>query len=81
MGIDISCEAVAVGEFGRIPSFPQVFINLADTAGAGFTALTFAGAEGGAGFLGAVSISWLISDLAIPRSIFAAAVLRISSVT
>ena len=35
----------------------------------------------GAGFLGAVSISWLISDLAIPRSIFAAAVLRISSVT
>ena len=49
VGVDISGEAGAVGKFGRVPSFPQVFINLADTAGAGFTALTFAGAEGGWG--------------------------------
>ena len=47
MGVDIPRKAVAVGKFGRIPSFPQVFIDLADAAGAGFTALTFAGSEGG----------------------------------
>ena len=47
MCVDIPGEAVAVGKFGRIPSFPQVFIDLADAAGAGFAALTFVGSEGG----------------------------------
>ena len=46
VGVDISRKAVAVGKFGRIPSFPQVFIDLADAAGAGFTALPFVGQEG-----------------------------------
>ena len=46
MGVDIPRKAVAVGKFGRIPSFPQVFIDLADAAGAGFTALPFVGQEG-----------------------------------
>ena len=46
VGVDISREAVAVGEFGRIPSFPQAFVDLADAAGAGFAALTFVGSEG-----------------------------------
>ena len=47
VGVDISREAASIGEFGRVSSFPQVFIDLADAASAGFTALTFAGSEGG----------------------------------
>lgn len=46
VGVDISRKAVAVGKFGRIPSFPQLFVDLADAAGAGFAALPFVGQEG-----------------------------------
>ena len=82
VGIDIPGEASAVGEPRGVPSFPQVFVDLADAPGAGFAALAFVGLEGGGvGFLGVVSISWEVSDLAIPRSILAAAVFLISSVT
>ena len=47
VGVDISCEAASIGEPRGVPSFPQVFVDLADAAGAGFTALTFVGPEGG----------------------------------
>ena len=46
VGVDISHEAGAVGKFGRIPSFPQLFVDLADAAGAWFAALPFVGQEG-----------------------------------
>ena len=46
VGVDISGEVGTVGKFGRIPSFPQLFVDLADAAGAGFTALPFVGQEG-----------------------------------
>ena len=45
VGVDILRKAVAVGKFGRIPSFPQFFVDLADAAGAGFAALPFVGQE------------------------------------
>ena len=47
VGIDIPGEAAAVGESGGIPSFPEVFVDLADASGAGFAALAFVGLEGG----------------------------------
>ena len=82
VGVDITGEAAAVGEPGGVSTFPEVFIDLADAPGAGFAALPLVGLEGGGvGFLGVVSISWEVSDLAIPRSILAAAVFLISSVT
>ena len=46
VGVDISGEAGAVGKFGRIPSFPQLFVDLADAASARFAALPFVGQEG-----------------------------------
>ena len=46
VGVDISGEAGTVGKFGRIPSFPQLFVDLADAASAGFAALPFVGQEG-----------------------------------
>ena len=46
-GVDISGKAGAVGKFGRIPSFPQLFVDLADAASAWFAALPFVGPEGG----------------------------------
>ena len=49
VGVDIPGEAASIGEFGGVPSFPQFFVDLADAAGAGFTALTFVGSEGGWG--------------------------------
>lgn len=71
-----------VGEPRGVSSFPQVLIDRWMHPVAWFAALTFVGLEGGGvGFLGTVSMPWVVSDLAIPRSIFAAAVLRISSVT
>ena len=47
VGIDITGEATAVGKPRRVPSFPEVFVDLADASGAGFAALTFVGLEGG----------------------------------
>ena len=50
VGIDITGEATAVGKQRRVPSFPEVFVDLADTPGAGFAALPFVGLEGGGGW-------------------------------
>ena len=47
VGVDITGEATAVGKPRRVPSFPEVFVDLADASGAGFAALTFVGLEGG----------------------------------
>ena len=46
VGVDISREAASIGEFGRVSSFPQLFVDLADAASAGFAALPFVGQEG-----------------------------------
>lgn len=46
VGVDISREAASIGELGRIPSFPQLFVDLADATSAGFAALPFVGQEG-----------------------------------
>ena len=46
VGVDISCEAASIGEPRGVPSFPQLFVDLADAAGAGFAALPFVGQEG-----------------------------------
>ena len=45
--VDITGEASAVGEPWGVPAFPQIFVDLADTPGAGFAALPFVGLEGG----------------------------------
>ena len=50
VGIDITGEATAVGKPRRVPSFPEVFVDLADASGAGFAALPFVGLEGGGGW-------------------------------
>ena len=47
VGVDIPGVATAVGEPWGIPSFPEVFVDLADASGAGFAALPFVGLEGG----------------------------------
>ena len=45
MCVDIPGEASAVGEPWGVPSFPEVFVDLADVPGAGFAALAFVGLE------------------------------------
>ena len=51
MCVDIPGQAGAVWEPGGVPTFPQVFVDLGDTAGAGLAALSFVGLEGGGGWV------------------------------
>ena len=82
VSVDVAGVLLAVWPDRGIPSFPEAFIDLGNTARAHLAPLALVGLEGvGAGFRGAAPVSISGSALPMPWSIFTAAVRRISSVT